>query len=147
MAVADFSVNYFAVIQDEIQSYHWNSTQTTIHPFVCYYGGGGGGGKYGVIANTCFVVISESTEHNTTAVHLFQRKLINFLIVQGGERLHVVFFSDGCAAQYQNIINLCHHKDDFGVEVKWNFFATSHGKTAGNGAAGTLKRSASRASL
>ena len=56
-------------------------------------------------------------------------------------------FSDGCATQYQNIINLCHHKDDFGVEVKWNFFATSHGKTAGNGAAGTLKRSASRASL
>ena len=37
LVVADFSENYSAVIQDEIQSYHWNSTQTTIHPFVCYY--------------------------------------------------------------------------------------------------------------
>ena len=39
-----------------------------------------------------------------------------------------------------HFINLCHHKDGFGMEAEWNFFATSHGRTAGDGAAGTLKQ-------
>ena len=58
--------------------------------------------------------------------------------------------SDGCAAQYKhckNFHNLCHHFDDFGVRAQWHFFATSHGKSAGDGAGGTLKRLATRASL
>jgi hypothetical protein len=33
----------------------------------------------------------------------------------------------------KNFSNLCHHKDDFGVPAEWYFFATSHGKTAGDG--------------
>ena len=80
LVVADFSENYSAVILDEIQSYHWNSTQTTIHPFVCYYKDDDGS-----VANICFVIISECTEHNTAAVHLFQRKLITFLAAQKGK--------------------------------------------------------------
>ena len=58
LVIADFSENYSAVIQDEIQSYHWNSTQTTIHPFVCYYKDDDES-----VANICFVIISECTEH------------------------------------------------------------------------------------
>ena len=141
LVVADFSENYSAVIQDEIQSYH---TQTTIHPFVCYYKGDDGS-----ITNTCFIVISECTDHNTAAVHLFQRKLITFLTAQSGKLpSKVMYLSDGCAAQYlKNFNNLCHHIDDFGVLVEWHFFATSHGKTAGDGAAGTLKRLATKSSL
>lgn len=44
----------------------------------------------------------------------------------------VVYFSDGAAAQYKNctnLKNLCLHKQDFGIEVEWNCFATSHGKS------------------
>ncbi|KAL5515976.1 hypothetical protein EMCRGX_G001232 [Ephydatia muelleri] len=55
--------------------------------------------------------------------------------------------SDGCAAQYKNCKNLCQHYEDFGVEAEWHFFATSHGKSAGDGAGGTLKRTATKASL
>ena len=54
------------------------------------------------------------------------------------------------AAQYKNrknFINLCYHMDDFGVPAEWHFFATSHGKTAADGVAGTLKRLATKASL
>eukprot|EP00731_Ephydatia_muelleri_P027627 Em0019g500a len=36
---------------------------------------------------------------------------------------------------------------NFGVEAEWHFFATSHGKSAGDGAGGTLKRTATKASL
>ena len=44
-------------------------------------------------------------------------------------------------------INLCHHFEDFNVPAEWHFFATSHGKTAADGVAGTLKRLATKASL
>ena len=59
--------------------------------------------------------------------------------------------SDGCAAQYKNckknLTSLCHNYEDFGVEAEWHFFATSHGKSAGDGAGGTLKQTATKASL
>eukprot|EP00731_Ephydatia_muelleri_P038605 Em0825g2a len=38
-------------------------------------------------------------------------------------------------------------KEDFGVTIEWHFFATSHGKSAGDGAGGTLKRLVTKASL
>ena len=48
----------------------------------------------------------------------------------------IIYFSDGCAAQYKNrfnLINLLHHEQDFGIGAEWNFFATSHGKNACDG--------------
>ena len=60
------------------------------------------------------------------------------------------YISDGCAAQYKNrknFINLCHHAEDFDVQAEWHFFATSHGKTAADGVAGTIRRLATKASL
>jgi hypothetical protein len=59
-------------------------------------------------------------------------------------------FSDGCAGQYKNcknFLNLCYHKEDFGIDCIWNFFATSHGKSLCDGVGGTVKRLAARASL
>ena len=34
--MADFSENFSFVVQDEIQSFDWNNSSATIHPFVCY---------------------------------------------------------------------------------------------------------------
>ncbi|KAJ8874605.1 hypothetical protein PR048_025471 [Dryococelus australis] len=39
----------------------------------------------------------------------------------------------------QNFLNLC-HKEDFGVNAEWNFFASSYGKNACGGVGGTVKR-------
>lgn len=33
----DFAENYSFVLQDEVQSYHWTSSQATLHPFIVYY--------------------------------------------------------------------------------------------------------------
>lgn len=63
---------------------------------------------------------------------------------------YTYYFSDGAAAHYKNrknFINLCHHKQDFGVPAEWHFFATAHGKGPCDGIAGTVKRFACRASL
>ena len=42
---------------------------------------------------------------------------------------------------------MCHHEKDFGIPAEWHFFATSHGKSAADGIAGTVKRMATKASL
>ena len=99
----------------------------------------------GKINSLCFIVISESTVHD---MHLFQGKLVTFLTQKfGGVKPRKIFYySDGCAAQYKNcknFTNLCYHVEDFGVQAERLFFA----KSAEDGAGGTLKRLASRASL
>ena len=117
--------------------------QATIHPFLCYYRDGNGN-----VLSKCYLVISECTKHDTVAVHQFQRKLIDFLTATFEQKpSKIIYVSDGCAAQYKNrknFINLCYHMDDFGVPAEWHFFATSHGKTAADGVAGTLKRLATK---
>ena len=134
------------ICQDAIQSFHWTNAQATIHPFICYYQN-----TENKLLSECFLIISECTYHDTTAVHLFQKKLIHFLtttFLRIPDKM--IYVSDGCSAQYKNkknFINLCHHMKDFGVQAEWHFFATSHGKTAADGAAGTLKRLATKASL
>ena len=144
LIIADFSENYSFVVQDEIQSFHWNNRSATVHPFVCYFK------EQGELHHLSFVIISESTQHDVIAVHLFQKKLIKFLKGEGKRLQKMIYFSDGCAAQYKNcknFLNLCLHLVDFGVPAEWHFFATSHGKSAGDGAGGTLKRLATKASL
>ena len=142
LVLADFSENFSFVVQDEVQSFHWNNNYATIHPFVCYSNEG----------SFCFVVISECTQHDVIAVHLFQRKLVDFLTQQcGGQRPKKIYYmSDGCAGQYKNcknFLNLCHHFQDFGVHAEWHFFATAHGKSPCDGAGGTLKRIVTKACL
>ena len=62
----------------------------------------------------------------------------------------VIYFSDGCGAQYKNhknFSNLCNHENDFQIPAEWHFFATSHGKGPYDGIGGTIKREASYYSL
>ena len=33
----DFAENFSYVIQDEVQSFHWENKQATLHPFVAYH--------------------------------------------------------------------------------------------------------------
>ena len=90
---------YTCVIQDALQSYHWHATSVTDHPFYAII-------KIQVEAcstNLCYVIISEHTEHDTVAVHLFHRKLIQFLTetFTNVPPNKIVYFSDGCSAQYK----------------------------------------------
>ena len=121
LVIADFSENYSFVVQDAVQAFHWNNGSATIHPFVCYYR------ENGELCHLCYIIISESTQHDTVAVHLFQKKLIAFLTKrrQGRRPQKIFYVSDGCAAQYKNcknFLNLCSHEADFGVPAEWHFF-------------------------
>lgn len=96
VVICDFSENYSFVLQDEVQSHHWNNDQATIHPFVIYYRD-----QKGSLANLSFVVISEVLNHDTIAVHVFISKLIAFLKQQMPVKI-IKFMSDGAASQYKN---------------------------------------------
>ena len=134
LVVGDFAENYSLMLQDAAQSFHWNNLQATIHPFVCYYINDSAQDEATAqrkIDHVSFVVISESNVHDTVAVHLYQKMLIKFLTKKTERPQKIIYFSDGCAAQYKNrknFINLCHHEEDFGMPAEWHFFATSHGK-------------------
>jgi hypothetical protein len=152
LVIGDFAENYSFVLQDAAQSFHWNNLQATLHPFVCYYVDSAANDDNDTtkINHVSFVVVSESNKHDTVAVHLFQKVLIEFLTNKIEKPQKIIYFSDGCAAQYKNrknFINLCHHEQDFGMSAEWHFFATSHGKGACDGVGGTVKRLAARASL
>ena len=121
LVTADFSENYSFILQDAAQGFRWNNSQATLHPFVAYYL------DSGEIHHVSYVVISDCLHHDTVAVHLFQRFFIAFLKELLPARLHpkkIIYFSDGAASQYKNrknFLNLCHHKDDFGVKAEWHF--------------------------
>ncbi len=144
LVVSDFAENYSFIVQDAAQSFHWNNSQATLHPFVAYYR------ENNELMHKSFVVISDCNNHDVIAVHLFQTRLINFLKSSHDSICKISYFSDGCAAQYKNcknFLNLCHHKEDFDIDGEWHFFATSHGKGPCDGVGGSVKRLAARASL
>lgn len=140
----DFAENYSFVLQDEAQSFHWNNDQATIFPIAVYYNDHN-------IHYKSIVCISECLQHDTTAVHLFQKRLISHLKLEVIRDLKkIYYFSDGAAAQFKNrknFSNLCHHVHDFGIEAEWHFYATAHGKGVCDGLGGTVKRLAGKASL
>ena len=118
---ADFSENYSFVLQDAAQGFHWNNSQATMHPFVAYYLYYLDSGEACLLS---YVVIYECMHHDTVAVHLFQKSFVTFLKDLLPARLHPIYLSGGAALQYKNrknFLNLCHHKDDFGVKAEWHF--------------------------
>ncbi|KAK9873518.1 hypothetical protein WA026_022930 [Henosepilachna vigintioctopunctata] len=69
----NFAENYSFVIQDEVLSFHWTSTQATIHPFIIYY-------KWeNKLKYLQYIFISDCLGHNTTSFYVFQNKLISIL--------------------------------------------------------------------
>lgn len=91
-------------------------------------------------------------KHDSTAVNLFNKKMLNYLKEVHGEKnvKKLFFFSDGSGSQYKNkfnFLNLVFLMKSTGINVEWNFSATSHGKSACDGIGATVKRNAYRVSL
>ena len=144
--ILDFSENYSFVVQDAVQGFHWNNTQSTIHPIAIYYKEP----NEDVCKICCMCVISDCMTHDAITVHSFIKVALKYLTQIRPQLSKLYYFTDGAASQYKNfknINNLLYHERDFGLEAEWHFFATSHGKNACDGIGGTVKREASRASL
>lgn len=144
VAIGDFSENYKYIVQDASQSHHWTNEQLTLHPFICYYK------EDGKIVSKSFCFLSDCLKHKTYTVYTFQTRLIEELKKLKSDIKKIIYITDGCSGQYKNkynFTNACMHKSDFNIDCELHFFATSHGKNACDGLAGTIKRLVAKASL
>ena len=140
----DFAENYQFVIQDEIQSFHWNKDYCTVHPAVLYLK------QDEELIEKSFCVLSNDVVHDTAFVWMLQKQLMQYITENIPHIKFVEYFSDGCAGQYKNyknFLNLTHHQSDFDIGASWSFFATSHGKSPCDGIGGVVKRKLSQVSL
>ena len=145
IVLVDFAENYKFLVQDEIQGYHWNKSQCTLHPAIVYTK------KDGQLQDHSICFISDDLNHDVDMVYQILKETTKQVIEDINPQMKTVnYFSDGCAGQYKNcknFLNLCFHRADFGIGCTWSFFATSHGKSTCDGIGGTVKRITSRASL
>ena len=143
--MGDFAENYKFMVQDEVQGFHWNNLQCTLHPVVIYYHD-----SNEKVESKSYCIISDEMTHNTTFVYALQKKILKGVSTFLPHILHVEYYTDGCSGQYKNykiFINLYNHEVDFQLKAEWNFFATSHGKQPCDGIGSTVKRITSKASL
>ena len=87
--------------QDEVQSFHWNNMQCTLHPVVIYYLG-----TDGKIEHSPVCILSDDNNHDTCFVHEVQRQTTKYIKHRFKNIKFVKYFSDGCAGQYKNYKNL-----------------------------------------
>ena len=64
--IRKFSENYSFLDQDAAQSFHWNISQATIHPFIIYYGN-----LASDILHKSYVCTSDHKTHDTVTAHSF----------------------------------------------------------------------------
>ena len=61
--LGDFSENFSFVVQDEVQSFHWNNMMCTIHAVVIYYKNGN------TLSHLSYAIISEDNTHDVDFVY------------------------------------------------------------------------------
>lgn len=94
--IGDFSENYSFTVQDEVQSFHWDNSQCTLHPFVIYYKAD----QEVKCHSVC--VMSDSLTHDTATVFAFQKAIMPEVKKLVKQLEKIIYFSDGCPGQYKN---------------------------------------------
>ena len=89
------------------------------------------------------VVISDDLNHTKNSIFVFMQCIFQGLQAKfpGIETINV--FSDGPTSQFMQrflFSNLHYWEQDHDISIRWNFFATSHGKGVVDGIGGTVKR-------
>ena len=145
LILMDFSENFIFVVQDEAQGYHWTNSSCSLHPVVLYFKD-----TEGSLSSLSLCFLSDDMHHDVAFVYHVQKDIAAIIKLKFPSVTNVEYFTDGCAGQYKNcksFLNLCKHKEDFGLHASWLFFATSHGKSPCDGIRGTIKRLTAKASL
>lgn len=103
VVLSDFAENCQFMIQDEVQGFHWNSSQCTLHPIFIYY----------------------KSDQVTESFSLFHYWWLNLWRWHGvrsyssSHKLYESLFSDGCAGKYKNCKNFLNqtlHLQDFEIQ-------------------------------
>ena len=138
----EFAENYRSAYQDEPQSAHWNYTQITSHPVVCYYRC-----SCNEVVTHSVVVVSDDLQHDCYAVDSMIRRVHTFLKVRGLHFARSIEWSDGCSSQYKSKgpFFLLQQRGSEGQEIWKHFFGSRHGKNPSDGESAVVKSSITRA--
>ena len=131
----DFSENASLMMQNEIQSAHWNHSQVTIFTAHAWIDENN---------KESFALISNCLDHTKEAVYTFMTFLYKYLLEKYPSIKLINTFSDGAASQFKQrylFSNIPLWEINLKIQILWHFFATSHGKGAVDGIGGTVKRS------
>lgn len=96
--IMDFSENYSFIIQQSVQSFYYNNSQATLHPFCMYYKNE----DTSELQNVNFCVISDSKDHLAYSINAFTAKLIDIIKEEYSWIKKVIYFTDGAPQQYKN---------------------------------------------
>lgn len=135
----DFAENYSFCTKNEVQGFHWNNAQMTIHPFYvryCY--------ESPDIQHKSYVVVSDCLDHNASTIHVFRKKFLELLKADFNWIEKIYYVSDGTGAQYKNyknFINIMHHERECGIKAELHFSASYHGKNSCDAMSAVVKRS------
>jgi hypothetical protein len=131
----DFAENFTCQYQDETSAAHWLQSHVSIFT-ACLWNGNA--------TPSSFVIASDKTVHDKTAVTANIVQLLKFYLSNNPSFQNLHIFSDGPASQMKNRfmyaviakIRSCFHLS----LVTWSFFATSHGKGPIDAVGGMAKR-------
>jgi hypothetical protein len=129
----DFSENFTIKFQDEVQAMHWVNDQLTV--FTCV--------TWGTSVQS-FAIVTDDLKHDKGAVLVFIERILEETDGLLDETYNeLVFYTDGAASQFKNRFIMkamqCLAMKISKV-IRWEFFATSHGKGAVDGIGGEVKR-------
>jgi len=135
----DFAQNFQIKHQSEVMAAHWKSADdpsVTIYTSVVYFRRD----PDGDLMKQTYAVISDTTQHSSKEVKLFNEMLIedfekhfNFKVEKA------IIWSDGAAAHFKNRYSIASMTIS-SVFFQWNFSASYHGKGPHDGVGATLKR-------
>lgn len=140
----DFAQQYSCIIQNQAQSFIFNSKQVTLFVAAIHYS------ENGVHKIQNHVVVSDIMIHDATTVYLCVEKVLEEVRrVKPGVK-HIIYFTDGAGGHFKqkfNFINLTYHEQEYGITAELQMYPTSHGKTSCDGLGGNVKRRAREESL
>lgn len=140
--VVDFAENYTCLRQGEAQSAYYSRNQVTIHPMVVTINTSDGNSLRDSV-----IILSDDLDHDSSAVAVFVTILCGHLAIEYPQVKNLVFWSDGCAAQYKSrkpFWNICQNFSS-NYNIEWNFYGSRHGKGAADGETGVIKSFLGRA--
>ena len=126
----DYSENYTCVYQDEIQSAHWKQHQVSLFTAALWHSG----------ELHSKVVASDNLTHSKETLVAYVSRLLDDIPATVKS---VSIWSDGPSSQFKNhyiAASLHALEEKHGINILWNFFATSHGKGPVDGIGGSVKR-------
>lgn len=133
----DFAENFTCLWQNEIQSAHWRQRQVSVYTVMVYHR------EY---TWSC-VIVSDYREHEKCAVSAFTSQILDVIKTEFPSVKMIDVWSDGPSSQYKNkfvFALLPKLENHHGFQIRWNYFATSHGKGPNDGLGGNVKRMAHR---